>query len=310
MPETPAYPRDLIGYGGKPPAAGWPHGARIAVNFVLNVEEGSETAVLHGDARNESGLSEVVGGRHPAGERDLGIESLYEYGSRAGVWRILKLFADRRLPFTVYACAQALERNPVSTRALVDAGCDFAGHGWRWINHYELSEAEEREHIARAVETITRLTGEPPAGWYCRYAPSPRTRRLLIEHGGFLYDSDSYADDLPYWVEVDGRPHLVIPYALDTNDVKFGAPSAYGSGEDFFRHLADSFDQLYEEGAEAPRMLSVGLHQRLVGRPGRARALARFLDHVKAHDAAWVCRRVDIARHWQATHPPAGRAVR
>lgn len=309
MPETRPYPRDLIGYGGQPPAAGWPHGARIAVNFVLNVEEGSETAVVHGDARNEGGLSEVVGGRHPAGERDLGIESLYEYGSRAGVWRILKLFADRGLPFTVYACAQALERNPVSTRALVEAGCDFAGHGWRWINHYELSEAEEREHIARAVETIARLTGEPPAGWYCRYAPSPRTRRLLIEHGGFLYDSDSYADDLPYWVDVDGRPHLVIPYALDTNDVKFGAPSAYGSGEDFFRHLADSFDQLYEEGAEAPKMLSVGLHQRLVGRPGRARALARFLDHVRAHDAAWVCRRIDIARHWQATHPPAGRAA-
>lgn len=305
MADTAPYPRDMIGYGGEPPHARWPGGARVAVNFVLNVEEGSETSVLHGDARNEGGLSEVVGGRHPAGERDLGLESLYEYGSRAGVWRILGLFRDRGLPFTVYACAQALERNPVSTRALAEHGCDFAGHGWRWINHYELSETEEREHIARAVATIERLTGAPPAGWYCRYAPSPRTRRLLMEHGGFLYDSDSYADDLPYWVRVDGRPQLVIPYALDTNDVKFGAPPGYGSGEDFFRHLVDSFDQLYEEGAQSPKMLSVGLHQRLVGRPGRARALARFLDHVTAHDDAWVCRRIDIARHWHAAHPPA-----
>ncbi len=299
------YPRDMIGYGGKPPQAAWPNGARIAVNFVLNVEEGSEPSVLHGDPRNESALSEGVGGRHPPGERDLGIESLYEYGSRAGVWRILKLFRDRGLPFTIYACAQALERNPVSTAALAEYGCDFAGHGWRWINHFELSEAEEREHIARAVETIERLTGAPPAGWYCRYAPSANTRRLLVEHGGFLYDSDAYNDDLPYWVEVNGGPHLIVPYALDTNDVKFGAPPGYGSGEDFFRHLIDSFDQLYEEGAETPKMLSIGLHQRLVGRPGRSRALARFLDHVKAHDRAWVCRRIDIARHWHATHPPA-----
>lgn len=299
------YPRDLVGYGGKPPHAQWPGGARVALSFVLNVEEGSETNVLHGDAKNESGLSEVVGGRHPAGERDLGMESLYDYGPRAGFWRIHRLFADRNLPLTVYACAMALERNPVATEAMTEAGWEFAGHGWRWINHYELSEDEEREHIARAIEITERLTGQRLKGWYCRYAPSPNTRRLLIEAGGFRYDSDSYSDDLPYWVDVDGTDHLVIPYALDTNDVKFGAPASYGSGEDFFRYITDAFDQLWEEGAEHPRMLSIGLHQRLVGRPGRARALARFLDHVQAKGQTWIARRIEIAEHWHATHPPA-----
>lgn len=299
------YPRDLVGYGGKPPHAQWPGGARVALSFVLNVEEGSETNVLHGDAKNEGGLSEVVGGRHPAGERDLGMESLYDYGPRAGFWRIHRLFADRNLPLTVYACAMALERNPVATEAMAEAGWEFAGHGWRWINHYELSEDEEREHIARAIEITERMTGQRLKGWYCRYAPSPNTRRLLIEVGGFRYDSDSYSDDLPYWVDVDGTDHLVIPYALDTNDVKFGAPASYGSGEDFFRYITDAFDQLWEEGAEHPRMLSIGLHQRLVGRPGRARALARFLDHVQAKGQTWIARRIEIAEHWHATHPPA-----
>lgn len=296
------YPRDLVGYGGTPPDPKWPGGARVAVSFVLNVEEGSETNILHGDTRNEGGLSEVVGGRHPAGQRDLGMESLYDYGPRAGFWRIHKLFQDRGLPMTVYACAMALERNPVATEAMAKAGWEFASHGWRWINHYELSEDEEREHIARAVEITQRLTGQRPRGFYARYAPSANTRRLLVEEGGFLYDSDSYSDDLPYWVRESGKDHLVIPYALDTNDVKFGAPASYGSGEDFFRYLTDAFDQLWEEGAEAPKMLSVGLHQRLVGRPGRARQLARFLDHVMAKGDSWICRRIEIAEHWHREH--------
>jgi allantoinase len=302
MSET--YPRDLVGYGGTPPDPRWPGGARVAVSFVLNVEEGSETNILHGDTRNEGGLSEVVGGRHPAGQRDLGMESLYDYGPRAGFWRIHRLFQDRRLPMTVYACAMALERNPIATEAMAKAGWEFASHGWRWINHYELSEDEEREHIARAVEITQRLTGQRPRGFYARYAPSANTRRLLVEEGGFLYDSDSYSDDLPYWVRESGKDHLVIPYALDTNDVKFGAPASYGSGEDFFRYLTDAFDQLWEEGAEAPKMLSVGLHQRLVGRPGRARQLARFLDHVMAKGDSWVCRRIEIAEHWHRAHKP------
>ena len=300
-----AYPRDLIGYGAEPPHAKWPGGARVALNFVLNVEEGSETNILHGDAKNESGLSEVVGGRHPPGQRDLGLESLYDYGPRAGFWRIHRLFTERNLPLTVYACAMALERNPVATEAMAKAGWDFAGHGWRWINHYELTEDEEREHIARAIEITERLTGQRLKGWYCRYAPSPNTRRLLVEQGGFLYDSDSYSDDLPYWVKVEGADHLVIPYALDTNDVKFGAPASYSSGEDFFRYITDAFDQLWDEGADRPRMLSIGLHQRLVGRPGRARALAKFLDHVQAKGSTWITRRVEIAEHWRRVHPPA-----
>ena len=299
------YPRDLNGYAGQTPDPKWPGRARIAVNFVLNIEEGSETNVLHGDARNEGGLSEVVGGRHPAGKRDLGLESLYDYGPRAGAWRVLRLFRERDIPMTVFGCALALERAPALTEAFAEAGYDIAGHGWRWVNHYEMDEATEREHIEKAIESIRRLTGDRPHGWYCRYAPSDNTRRLLVEEGGFLYDSDSYSDDLPYWERVAGKDHLVIPYTLDTNDVKFGAPASYGSGHDFFNHLKDSFDQLYEEGADAPKMLSVGLHTRLVGRPGRARALARFLDHVLSHSDVWVTRRVDIARHWIAHHSPA-----
>ncbi len=303
------YPRDLVGYAGRPPKTRWPDGARVALSFVLNVEEGSETNVLHGDGRNESALSEVVGGRHPAGARDLGMESLYDYGPRVGFWRIHRMFVERGLPLTVFACAMALERNPAATEAMAEAGWEFAGHGWRWINHYELEEDEEREHIARAIEITQRLTGQRLRGWYCRYAPSPNTRRLLVETGGFRYDSDSYSDDLPYWEHVQGMPHLVVPYALDTNDVKFGAPASYGSGEDFFRYITDAFDQLWEEGAEAPRMLSIGLHQRLVGRPGRARALARFLDHVQARGATWIARRLDIAEHWHAHHAPSAPAA-
>ena len=253
---------------------------------MLNVEEGSETNVLHGDPRNEAGLSEVVGGRHPPGQRDLGMESLYDYGPRAGFWRLHRLFTERDLPLTVYACAMALERNPVATEAMANAGWEFASHGWRWINHYELPEDEERLHIAKAVEITQRLTGQRPRGFYARYAPSPNTRRLLVEDGGFLYDSDIYSDDLPYWETVVGKDHLVIPYALDTNDLEVWCTPSYGSGEDFFRYLTDAFDQLWEEGETSPKMLSVGLHQRLLGRPGRARQLARFIDHVQAKGQA------------------------
>lgn len=298
------YPRDLIGYADSPPHAAWPNGARVALSFVLNVEEGSEFNVLHGDPKNESGLSEAVGGRHPPGERDLGLESIYEYGPRAGFWRIHRLFTERNLPLTVYACAMALERNPVATEAMAAAGWEFAGHGWRWVNHFELGEDEEREHIARAIEITERMTGQRLRGWYCRYAPSANTRRLLVEAGGFRYDSDCYNDDLPYWVKVDGKDHLIVPYALDTNDVKFGAPASYSSGEDFFRYITDAFDQLWDEGATRPRMLSIGLHQRMVGRPGRARALAKFMDHVQAKGSTWITRRIDIAEHWHTTHPP------
>jgi allantoinase len=298
--------RDLIGYADRPPAADWPGRARVAVNFVLNYEEGSEQTIGDGDGRVEVGLAEAPGGRLPPGQRDLAFETMYEFGSRVGFWRVMRLFAERGLPMTIFGCALALERNPRAVEAIVAAGHDICSHGWRWIEHFRLSEAEEREHIARAVESIRRTSGERPAGWYCRYGPSGNTRRLLVEEGGFLYDSDAYNDELPYWTRVAGRSHLVVPYTMDTNDSKFTLPGGFGTGDAFFTYLRDAFDQLYEEGAETPRLMSVGLHPRIVGRPGRARGLARFLDHVLAHDRVWVARRVDVARHWVARHPPPG----
>jgi len=296
-------PRDVTGYGPHPPHAAWPGGARIAVQFVINYEEGSENSIPDGDGRVEKGLTEVTGGRMAEGVRDLGMESLYEYGSRAGIWRLFRLFQDRKLPLTVFACALALERNPAVAEAIVDADYDICCHGWRWVEHYLLEEDEEREHIARACEAIERLTGEPPRGWYCRYAPSLNTRRLLVEHGGFLYDSDSYADDLPYWTTVTDTPHLIVPYTLDTNDLKFQPGSNFSNGTDFFEYLKDAFDFLRAEGETAPRMMSVGLHPRMIGRPARAAGLARFLDYIADFEDAWVCRRIDIAKHWAATHP-------
>jgi len=298
-----AYPRDLIGYGRRPPHADWPGGARIAVQFVLNYEEGAENNVLHGDEASEAFLSEIVSATPFAGQRHMSMESLYEYGSRAGVWRLLGLFEERRLPLTVFAVGMALARHPELARAFAQAGHEIASHGWRWIDYRNVPEAVEREHIALAVRTIRELTGTAPVGWYTGRTGA-NTRRLVAEHGGFLYDADSYADDLPYWETAAGRPQLIVPYTLDTNDMRFVQAQGFHTGEQFFTYLRDAFDTLYEEGEHTPRMLSIGLHCRLAGRPGRIGGLARFLDHIARHERVWVCRREEIARHWIARHPP------
>ncbi|GAA1752514.1 allantoinase PuuE [Luedemannella helvata] len=297
------YPRDLVGYGATPPDPAWPGGARIAVQFVLNYEEGAENNVLDGDPASETFLSEIVGAQ-AFPDRHMSMETLYEYGSRAGVWRVLRAFARRDLPLTVFGVARALQRNPAVVRAFQAAGHEIACHGLRWISYQQVDEATERAHLAEAVAVMREVTGEAPLGWYTG-RDSPRTRQLVVEHGGFLYDADSYADDLPYWVPVGGTSHLVVPYTLDTNDMRFATPQGFNSGDQFFAYLRDAFDVLYREGVDgAPKMLSVGLHCRIVGRPARVAALERFLDHVTAHDGVWVARRVDIARHWAATHPP------
>jgi putative urate catabolism protein len=298
------YPRDLQGYGRNRPQANWPGGARVAVNFVFNFEEGSEYSLADGDGFSETSLLESNTGV-PSGTRDLNAESIYEFGSRVGFWRLLRLFDERKVPLTVFGCALALERNPEAAAAIREHGFDVCCHGWRWVRHWLLDEAEEREHIARAVASLERSTGRRPLGWYCRTGPSVNTRRLVVEEGGFLYDSDAYNDELPYWVRVGDKPHLVIPYANDTNDVKFTNPAGFGSGADFFTYLKDAFDLLYAEGADCPGMMSVGLHLRIAGRPGRAAALARFLDYVGSHDKVWICQRGEIAAHWIARHPPA-----
>ena len=303
---TAPYPRDLIGYGRTPPQPQWPGQARVAVQFVLNYEEGGENCVLHGDAASEQFLSEMF---NPAAypERHMSMEGIYEYGSRAGVWRILREFERRGLPLTVFGVAMALQRHPELTAAFRELGHEIACHGWRWINYQAIDEATEREHMRIGMEIIERLTGERPLGWYTG-RDSPNTRRLVADHGGFLYDSDYYGDDLPFWTEVtrsDGSrvPHLVVPYTLDTNDMRFALPQGFSHGGEFFDYLRDAFDVLYAEGDERPAMLSVGMHCRLLGRPGRFRALQRFLDHLEQHDRVWICRRVDIARHWIARHP-------
>ena len=299
--------RDLIGYGRTPPDPKWPGQARIAVQFVLNYEEGSEYSIPDGDGFSETALSEAQSGiAH--GSRDLAVESVYEFGSRVGFWRIMELFAERGLPLTIFACALALERNPDAARAIVDAGHDVCCHGWRWFKHWLLDEDEERAQIRMAVASLERSLGTRPLGWYCRYAPGVNTRRLVVEEGGFLYDSDAYNDELPYWVAVEGRQHLVVPYTNDANDSKFSNPAGFATGEDFFMYLKDTFDVLYREGRVRPKMMSVGLHMRLSGRPGRAAGLARFLDYVGRHKAVWVCRRLDIARHWHEHHK-AGPAI-
>jgi allantoinase len=297
------YPRDMIGYGATPPHARWPGGARVALQIVVNYEEGGENAILHGDAASETFLSEIIGAVPFVGQRHMSMESIYEYGSRAGFWRLLRLFEGRRIPVTFFAIAMALERNPEAARAMVERGHEIAGHGWRWIDYRDIDEATERAHMARAVASIATLTGQRPLGWYTGRT-SENTARLVAEDGGFLYDADSYADDLPYWTKPAGRAQLVVPYTLDANDMRFAAAQGFNSGDQFFAYLRDSFDVLYEEGAETPKMMSVGLHCRIVGRPGRFAALQRFLDHVERHDKVWICRRVDIARHWHATHPP------
>ncbi|MEO7547600.1 MAG: allantoinase PuuE [Ramlibacter sp.] len=306
---TASYPRDLVGYGRNPPHAQWPGRARIAVQFVLNYEEGGENAVLHGDAASEQFLSEMFNPpAYPARHRSM--EGIYEYGSRAGVWRILREFEQRKLPLTVFGVSMALQRHPELTAAFRELGHEIACHGWRWISYQGLPEEVEREHMRIGMEIIEQMTGERALGWYTG-RDSPNTRRLVADYGGFAYDSDYYGDDLPFWMKVqktDGAvvPHLVVPYALDTNDMRFSLPQGFAQAEDFFIYLRDSFDALYAEGDTSPRMLSVGMHCRLLGRPGRIVALQRFLDHVQRHDRVWVCRRIDIARHWQQTHPFEG----
>ena len=311
-PHAPPYPRDLVGYGRTPPHPRWPGQARVALQFVLNYEEGAENSVLHGDAGSEQFLSEMA--NPPAyAARHRSMESIYEYGSRAGAWRLLREFERRGLPLTVFGVGMALERHPEMARAFVDAGHEIASHGWRWINYQEVDEATERDHMARAIDAITRLAGTRPAGWYTG-RDSPATRRLVVDAGGFEYDSDHYGDDLPFWTEVErtdgGRvPHLIVPYTLDCNDMRFALPQGFATGDDFFTYLRDAFDTLYAEGDAAPKMMSVGMHGRLLGRPGRVGALRRFLDHVAAHDRVWICRRVDIARHWRREFPPAAPAA-
>ncbi len=301
-----AYPRDLVGYGRRPPHPRWPGDARIAVQFVLNYEEGGENCVLHGDKASEQFLSEIVGAAAYEA-RHLSMESIYEYGSRVGVWRILDEFERRGLPLTIFGVAMAMQRHPEVVRAFVAGGHEIASHGWRWIHYQHMDIDTERAHLREAVRIFRELTGSQPDGWYTG-RDSPNTRQLVVEHGGFLYDSDYYGDDLPFWTEVqlsngEIKPHLVVPYTLDTNDMRFATPQGFNTGLHFEQYLKDAFDVLYAEGETAPKMLSVGLHCRLIGRPGRFAALQRFLDHVQRHDRVWVCRRVDIARHWIAHHP-------
>lgn len=298
----PSFPRDLVGYGADRPDPHWPDGARLAVNFVLNYEEGAEYGVLDGDAGPERGLGEGATGV-PDGMRDLNAESIYEFGSRVGFWRLIRMFDEAQTKLTIFGCALALERNPAAARAIVAAGHDVCCHGWRWENHWTLSEDEERARIARAVASLTASLGRRPLGWYCRTGPGVNTRRLLVEEGGFLYDSDAYNDELPYWDVTHGRPHLVVPYTMDVNDSKFGKAPGFGTAADFYQYLKDSFDFLYREADHQRGMLSIGLHARLAGRPGRAEGLRNFLYHLRSHAGVWVCRREDIARHWAATHP-------
>ncbi len=300
------YPRDLIGYGANPPFADWPGRAKVAVQFVLNYEEGAENCVLHGDAGSEQFLSELF---NPASypDRHLSMESVYEYGSRVGVWRFLREFERRKLPMTIFGVSMALQRHPEATAAFAELGHEIACHGLRWIHYQNVEEATERAHMKEAVEIIRKLTGAAPLGWYTG-RDSPNTRRLVADHGGFLYDSDYYGDDLPFWVRVektDGSttPHLIVPYTLDANDMRFALPQGFSHGEEFFQYLRDSFDVLYAEGGERPAMMSIGMHCRLLGRPGRFLALQKFLDHLEKHDRVWVCRRVDIAKHWAQKHP-------
>ena len=300
------YPRDLRGYGANPPHAQWPGNARVAVQFVLNYEEGGENCVLHGDPGSEQFLSEMF---NPAAfpARHLSMESIYEYGSRVGVWRILREFERRGLPLTVFGVGMALERSPEVAAAFVELGHEIACHGWRWISYQAMDEATERAHLQAALESFQRVLGQRPAGWYTG-RDSPATRRLVVDAGGFEYDSDYYGDDLPFWLQVrrtDGTlaPHLVVPYTLDANDMRFALPQGYSHGDEFFQYLRDAFDVHYAEGDERPTMMSIGMHCRLLGRPGRMRALQRFLDHVQRHERVWITRRVDIARHWKLVHP-------
>ena len=293
------YPRDLCGYGEKVPDAQWPDGARIAVQFVINYEEGAESCVLHGDSTSEAFLSEIVGAHPLVNQRHMNMESIYEYGARAGFWRLHRLFKERELAVTVFGVAMALERNAEAVAAMQDANWEIASHGYRWIDYQEVDEETEREHLQQAIEIHRSVTGERPLGWYLGRC-SPRTHRLVTEEGGFIYNADCYSDDLPYWNYLHGTPQLMVPYTLDANDMRFATPQGFNSGQQFYEYLKDSFDVLYAEGS---RMMSIGLHCRIAGRPGRAAALARFLDYIAGHEAIWVTRCIDIAEHWRQHHP-------
>jgi putative urate catabolism protein len=299
-------PRDLTGYGRTPPHAAWPGGARIAVQCVLNYEEGAEASVLDGDPGAEVFLSDIANAAPVLGARHMSMEQIYEYGSRAGVWRLLRLFERYDIPLTVFGVALAMARNPAVVDAFVEAGHEIASHGWRWINYQWVPEDQERADLERAIEVHRALTGERPLGWYTGRT-SPNTRRLVAEEGGFLYDSDDYSDDLPFWTKEAGRDHLIVPYSLETNDMRFASANMQ-TGDQFFAYLRDTFDTLYAEGEERPKMMSVGLHCRLAGRPGKLAGLDRFLRHAADHQDVWFCRRIDIARHWRANHPAEGRA--
>ncbi|MEP6884925.1 MAG: allantoinase PuuE [Gammaproteobacteria bacterium] len=297
-----SYPRDLIGYGSQPPHPRWPRDARVAVSLVLNYEEGGERSILHGDVHSESVLTDVGGDPLP-NARNLNVESTFEYGSRVGFWEIMRILRERRVDATVFAVGMALERNPEAVTEIVGSGFEVACHGQRWIDYQFVAEATERADMLRNIDVITRLIGRRPVGWYTG-RPGPNTRRLVVETGGFLYDSDAYNDDLPYWTRVAGRAHLVVPYTFDNNDSRLQRGGDFATADEFFRYCCDAFDWLYRLGTEGrPRMMSIGLHARIIGRPGRIGALARLLDHIQRHDAVWLCNRESIARHWLAHHP-------
>ena len=299
-----SYPRDLVGYGSKPPDPHWPDNARLAVQFVLNYEEGGENCILHGDPASEAFLSEIVGADARSEVRHMSMESIYEYGSRAGVWRLLRMFDEYGMPLTIFAVGMAVERHPAVIKEMVKSGHEICSHGYRWIDYQYVEEDVEVEHMGLAIEAIRKVTGERPLGWYTGRT-SPNTRRLVVEEGGFLYDADDYSDDLPFWDTRFGRPHLVIPYTLDANDMRFATPQGFNCGDQFFSYLRDTFDLLYSEGKRSPKMMSVGLHCRLAGRPGRAASVARFLEYISGFEDIWICRRIDIANHWHEHFYPA-----
>ncbi|MCG8596201.1 MAG: allantoinase PuuE [Kiloniellales bacterium] len=295
------YPRDLVGYGRTPPKANWPDGAKLAVQFVLNYEEGAENNILHGDAASEAYLSEIMADPIP-GMRHHTIESCYEYGSRVGVWRILDLFEKYDIPLTIFAVGMAVERYPELIKIMYEMGHEICSHGYRWISYQHVDEEQERLDILRSIKAIEDACGQRPLGWFTG-RDSPRTRSLVAEEGGFAYDADDYNDDLPFWTKVNGKPHLVVPYTLDNNDMRFATAQGFADGEQYFRYLRDAFDVLYEEADRVPRMMSIGTHCRIVGRPGRIKSLERFIKHVKNHQDVWLCRRIDIANNWRETHP-------
>lgn len=296
------YPRDLVGYGASPPAANWPCAARTAVQFVINYEEGAENCVLHGDSASEAFLSEIVGAAPIEGQRHMNMESMYEYGSRAGFWRLHRLFSQLDVPVTVFGVAMALQRNPDVVAAMLQANWEIASHGYRWIDYQFIDEVTERKHLQNALEIHSVATGERPQGWYLGRC-SPQSHRIAAENGEFIYNSDTYADDLPYWDHRFKTPQLMVPYTLDANDMRFATPQGFNSGQQFFEYLKDSFDVLHAEGG---RMMSIGLHCRLAGRPGRTAAVARFIDYVMSHEDAWIATRLDIAKHWREEHPADG----